>query len=116
MDRAPMETAGTAEPPWTISLLGGLRAERRADGVAIERFQTRSTAALLARLAFPPVRAHERERLADALWPDAPAENARRSLSQAASWLRKRLEPDETGEGEGGVLLADRQTLGLRPG
>lgn len=79
----------------------------------LERFQTQKTAALLAYLAYYPERRHTRESLVDILWPNADLDAGRNRLSQAVGWLRAQLEPP--GSPRGGVLLADRQSVGLNP-
>lgn len=76
---------------WRIELLGGVRAVR--DGIVVDRWLTRKTAALLAYLALHPGR-HSREVLAEMLWPDAPPETQRHNLRLTLSHLRKALAPD----------------------
>jgi predicted ATPase/DNA-binding SARP family transcriptional activator len=104
---------------WRVEMFGGLRAAPvSGDGGAVapvEQFQTYKTAALFARLAFPPQARHSREALAAELWPDAPPEAVRNRLTQALVWLRPRLEPEGSSIGRGVVLLADRASVGLAP-
>ena len=79
---------------WTIRMFGELRAER-GDRV-ISRF-SRKTGSLLSRLAYPPLRAHPRERLIDLLWGDEVLKlsNARGSLNTELGRLRNVIiEPD----------------------
>lgn len=103
--------ADNSDAVWRIEMLGGLRA-RRADQV-LDHFQTQKTACLLAYLAFYPEQTHNREKLADMLWPDAEIDAARNRLSQAVGWLRGRLEPE--GAARNSVLIADRLHVGLNP-
>jgi DNA-binding SARP family transcriptional activator len=95
---------------WRISLLGGIRAERRH--VSIDRFRTRKTAVLLAYLALHAGRLHSREMLATLLWPDAEPALGLKSLGVALSSLRKLLEPPDTPAGA--VVTGDRLSAGLR--
>lgn len=97
---------------WRLSLLGGLRAERGP--LAVTRFRTHKTAALLAVLAFSPRRVHPREELADRLWPDDEAEVGRANVRQALASLRRQLEPPPTPAGS--VFFADRAHIRLLPG
>jgi non-specific serine/threonine protein kinase len=94
---------------WTIRLLGGLKAER--PDREITRFRTQKTGALLAYLAYHMARTHSREALIDMLWPDAPLDSGRNSLSIALSSLRHQLEPP--GVPAGSVIVADRLSVGL---
>jgi len=98
--------------PWTIEMLGCLRA-RRGDRV-VERFRTHKTAALLALLAHEGLRDHPREALIELLWPDCEPEAGRNSLSQALSALRTQLEPP--GSPAGSVIAATRASVRLAPG
>ncbi len=95
-----------------ITMLGRLSV-RRADAVH-DRFSTRKTAALLARLAVPPGTSRRREDLIEMLWPGATPELGRRSLRTALASLRRQLEPP--GVAAGSVLRADRSEVGLVPG
>ncbi|MBV9865173.1 MAG: tetratricopeptide repeat protein [Abitibacteriaceae bacterium] len=97
--------------PWRIELLGGLRA-RCADQV-ITRFRTQKAGALLAYLAYHHQRTHPREVLVEVLWPDIEPAAARNNLRVALVSLRHQLEPP--GATAGGVILADRASLGLNP-
>lgn len=81
-----------ADSPWMISLLGGLAAER--DGVSLQHFRTRQTAALLAYLAYFKQRAHPRETLIDMLWPEADLSSGRNRLNIVLSALRRQLTQD----------------------
>ena len=96
---------------WHIQLLGDLRACR--EGREIQRFRTRKSAALLARLAFAPHRSHPREELVEMLWPDSDFDAGRSSLRQALATLRRQLEPPGTLPGS--VLTADRTCVRLNP-
>lgn len=66
--------------------------------------------ALLAYLALNPG-VHLREKLADLLWGDRMDEQARHSLRQALSSVRKAL-----GDGDGNILVADQETVELEGG
>ena len=72
------------------------------------RFRTKKHLALLVFLAVESRRAHRRERLAEFLWPDAPAAEARHSLATALSILRPRLGVE--------ALDTTREHVGLLPG
>lgn len=101
----------TKEGVWRISLFGGLQA--RYGERSLAHFQTQKTAVLLAYLAAYPQARHSREQLIDLLWPEAEPQAGRNRLSQALSWLRPQLEPEESLRGR--VLIADRYTIGLNP-
>jgi predicted ATPase/DNA-binding SARP family transcriptional activator len=101
----------TPREQWRIEMLGGLRMRRGTH--VVERFQTQKTGALLARLAYPPLKPHPREYLVDLLWPDADIDSGRNRLSQALVWLRPQMEPP--GIPKGSILRSDRQTVGLNP-
>ncbi|MFN8492034.1 MAG: BTAD domain-containing putative transcriptional regulator [Caldilineaceae bacterium] len=75
------------------------------DGQSIS-LPTRKTAALLVYLVLHP-ETHPRERLATLFWGDSGEEEARRSLRNALSALRKALGED--------ALLADRETAQFNP-
>ncbi|MCX6378955.1 MAG: BTAD domain-containing putative transcriptional regulator [Armatimonadetes bacterium] len=97
--------------PWRISLLGGLRVE--GNQTTITRFNTQKTAGLLAYLAYFLRNMSAREVLIDTLWSDATPEAGRHNLSVALSTLRNQLEP--LGVSTGGVIRADRYSVGLNP-
>jgi predicted ATPase len=99
---------------WRIELLGGLRAQPLSDdgsgrGEPVTQFRTHKAALLLARLALFPHRAHAREELAELLWPDAPADRGRASLTQTLVYLRQALHQPRTG----GLFIADHRTVRL---
>jgi len=96
---------------WQIQMLGRLSA-RRGDRV-VTRFASSRTAALLARLAFFPQRAHPREELIDLLWPNGDLDTCRPRLRVVLASLRRQLEPPDIAPGS--VLVADRNTLRLHP-
>jgi len=89
---------------WQVRLLGAVEA---FDGLQrIERFPSRAVAALLARLALAPERAHPREELVELLWPGVALDVGRNRLRQALSTLKSLLEP--AGMPGHAVLQADR--------
>ena len=89
---------------WRIELLGGLRV--RCGPRLLPPLRARKAAALLAFLAFHPG-SHERETLAELLWPDSEPRAARNRLRVALSALRASL-GDE-------ITLAQGSTLALHP-
>lgn len=93
---------------WRIRLGGGLAVE--VDGRPIERFETRRVAALLAFLALHPERGHDRDRVADLLWPGEEIEPQRARFRQALAALRRALQ-----DPEGEILFADRVQVRLNP-
>ena len=95
----------------TVEMLGGLKV--RMSSRVTNRFRTQKTGALLAYLAYFRERVHPRETLIALLWPDAPPESGRNSLSQALSALRSLLEPP--GIASGATVIADRFNVGLNP-
>jgi predicted ATPase len=97
---------------WQVRVLGGLDAD---DGrQRLTRFPSRAVAALLARLAMAPERAHAREELVELLWPGVERDIGRNRLRQALSTLKSLLEPP--GSALGPVLLADRSHVRVVPG
>jgi DNA-binding SARP family transcriptional activator len=101
----------TLTEPWTVTLLGGLTA--RHDEVAITRFRAQKYGALLPYLAYHRRQMHAREVLVEMFWPDLDENAARNNLSAALSSLRHQLEPP--GVMQGGVLRADRYSVGVNP-
>ncbi len=74
-----------------VRLLGGF--EARTAGDATLSFPTKKTKALLAYLSVHPGKSHSRSELAGLLWGDSGGEQARASLRQTLSYLRKALMP-----------------------
>lgn len=74
---------------WLLRLCGGVRLER--NGERIERFATKRSALILARLALSRYRQSSRDDLADALWPDDFPDATRIRLRQELSRLRDAL-------------------------
>src|SRR5262245_10862308 len=101
--------ARSADAPCRIWMLGGLEVD--SAGRTVCHFETRQTGALLARLAYPPGRAHLREALAELLWPEEDPEATRGRLRQALAALRRVLEPE--GIVPGTILVADRAEVRL---
>jgi len=86
-----------------------------SDGLLrVDRFASRAVAALLARLALAPDRAHGREELIELLWPGVALDVGRNRLRQTLSTLKSLLEP--AGEVATAVLLADRLCIRVLPG
>src|SRR5262245_19295164 len=93
-----------------LTMLGTFEVQR--SGIAIHDFRTQTARLLLAYLALEADRPHEREHLANLLWPDVPPDQALTNLRQTLHRLRQALEPDGA---EGTVLLISRQTVQLNP-
>jgi predicted ATPase len=109
--RSPLPAAHGG-PRWQVRVLGAFEA---SDGVQhISRFPSRAVAALLARLALWPARAHPREELVELLWPGVDLAVGRNRLRQALSALKSLLEP--VGVPGGTVLHADRHSVRAVPG
>ena len=87
---------------WRIELLGGLRVQ--SGPRLLPPLRARKAAALLALLAFRPG-PHEREVLAELLWPDAEPRAARNRLRVVLSSLRRDL--------GAAILIAEQSTLAL---
>ncbi len=104
--------ARPTSPVWRVHLLGTVEAQ--SEQQTLSRWPTRAVAALLARLALAPQRAHSREALIEMLWPGVAPDVGRNRLRQALSTLRGLLEP--RGPHEAPVLLADRLTVRLAAG
>jgi DNA-binding SARP family transcriptional activator len=78
-------------PELILKLLGGFEA-RTVDEATLS-FPTKKTKALLAYLAAHPGKSHSRSDLANLLWGNSGDEQARASLRQTLSYLRKALTP-----------------------
>src|SRR6185312_14171328 len=89
-----------------LTLLGGFEA-LLTNGEAVE-LPAQKDRALLAFLAIGSGAAHSRDRLAGLLWSERGDQQARDSLKQALMRLRRGL-----GGSGGGMLRADRQSIGL---
>lgn len=92
-----------------INLLGRFEA-RLASGEALP-LKGRKTQALLACLALTPGKRHTRDELATLLWSDRGQSQARSSLRQSLTELRKAL-----GETNGALLFAGRDGIALDDG
>jgi predicted ATPase len=101
---APAVVASAGEPRWRARLLGAVELHDGTQRIA--RFPSRAVAALLARLALAPERAHAREELVELLWPGVALDIGRNRLRQALSTLKSLLEP--AGTPGAAVLQADR--------
>ena len=110
--RPPLAANVAATARWQVRLLGGVEI---TDGLLrVDRFASRAVAALLARLALAPDRAHGREELIELLWPGVALDVGRNRLRQTLSTLKSLLEP--AGEAATAVLLADRLCIRVLPG
>jgi len=74
----------------------------------VVRYRTRKHFALLIRLALEPGRKFVRDYLIDLLWPDAPPEHGRHSLSQAITVMRNTVGRE--------FVAAQRNTVALSEG
>jgi PAS domain S-box-containing protein len=91
-----------------VSVFGGLTVTGRfGDRYPIRGARQR---ALLAYLALSPMREFSRAHLAELLWPEAPEEEARHSLRQCLSLIRRELGPDA------GALVLDGDRVRLEAG
>jgi predicted ATPase len=97
---------------WAVRLLGAL--EARNGDARLTHFVSQPIAALFARLALLPQRAHSREELVELLWPGVDLTVGRNRLRNGISSLRRLLEPP--GVAAGSVLVADRQCVRFAPG
>ena len=93
-------------PTLDLEILGGFEL-RTAAGTAL-RLPTRKSRALFGYLAVPPGQLHSREELATLLWGERADKQARHSLSQALSSIRKAL---TNGAGDALRVDGDRITL-----
>lgn len=98
---------------WQVRLLGAVEL-RAGSQTVITRFPSRAVAALLARLALAPQRAHAREELIELLWPGVAPDVGRNRLRQALSTLKALLEPAR--DPGAAVLRADRLALRVADG
>lgn len=96
---------GSMIPAMRISLLGGFELAGQAESV---RSLGKKPAALLAYLACNQEKRHPREKLTALLWSAHPELQARQSLRQALSNIRKIIGPAR--------LIACGDTISLRPG
>lgn len=96
---------------WQVQLFGGV--EAFAPTRSLRRWPSRAVAALLARLALQPDRAHAREEMVELLWPGVSLDVGRNRLRQTLSTLKNLLESPSAGVGP--VLQADRLTIRVLP-
>ncbi len=112
----PASTAQQRSARWSLQLLGRVDATAPDPGAAvITRWPSRAAAALLARLALAPDRAHAREELVELLWPGVALDIGRNRLRQVLSVLRTALQSGADDPGAE-VIDVDRMWLRLRPG
>ena len=106
---------GWSAASWHVRLLGAVDVtDREGAGARQVKLPSRAAAALVARLAMWPERAHAREELVELLWPGVALEVGRNRLRQTLSVLKKLLEDD--GAPGRAAILADRQHLRAAPG
>ncbi len=91
---------------WTLKIFGGFRLSSR-DGTEVTSLGRRDRA-LLAYLALCPSRRVARDKLATLLWSERQDEQARHSLAQCTTVIRKAL-----GDADKSVILSDADTVGL---
>src|SRR5690242_17168610 len=101
---APRDKVAETAPICRIELFGGTRLVM-GDRV-VERFRTRKSASLLARLALFPDRFHSRDELIALLWPDMEEGAARNNLRQALCYVRSIVESRDGSAGP--FIVADR--------
>jgi len=90
----------------TVRLLGEFAVV--VDGRPVTRFARRSAAALIQLLALQSPHRLHRERVMDALWPDASPEDAANSLHKAAHYARRATEETD-------CVVLRRETVALFP-
>ncbi len=98
-------------PGTWVHLLGDF--EVAVDGRPVTEFESATTQALLARLAFDPGERLARHGLAEMLWPDRPPGRALANLRHSLAVLRRALGDSLR---DRPVLVADRETIGIDPG
>ncbi|HSE78747.1 MAG TPA: tetratricopeptide repeat protein [Alphaproteobacteria bacterium] len=98
-----------AVAPLKLQVLGGFRLWR-ADGSSVDTLG-RKEQALLVYLALHDGRPQTRDRLANILWSDRGEPQARHSLRQSLTALRREL-PDP----DGAIVVADQETIALHSG
>jgi tetratricopeptide (TPR) repeat protein len=91
------------EKPWEVQHAEGEVIVRNPNGNAV-RFKTRKAGVLFGMIASHPDYRHERTELAQALWPEMPAEKQRVNLRQALAHIRDAFVGME-------VIDADRETV-----
>lgn len=106
------ESPAAHELRWSVRLLGAIEAS--GPGLRVAHWPSRAVAALLARLALAPDRAHPREELVELLWPGVDLDVGRNRLRQVLSTLKSLLEPP--GLPHAPVLDADRLAIRVLPG
>ena len=95
--------------PYKLTLFGGF--DLTSSGHAAVNISAKKAKALLAYLALQPNKAHQRETLATLLWEECSSSQARQSLRQTLSALRKVLVNGESmieGDQQSVFLLKDR--------
>ncbi len=96
-----------------ITLLGGFHVEFGRRKINTSDFERRSGAELVQLLALSPGRRMHREKVLDALWPDAPLASSANRLHKAATYARKALDIENSLvlRGEIVELLPDMDVL-----
>ncbi len=83
------------------------------DGRPVTEFESATTQALLARLAYDPGQRLARHGLAEMLWPDRPPGRALANLRHSLAVLRRALGESRR---DRPVIVADRETVGIDSG
>ncbi len=94
-------------------LLGQVRLRMAGHDISREKWTVRSGRSLLLLLVVTPGHELARERVMEVLWPQLSREAARNACSKALHAVRRVL---AVGSEAGGLLVADRSRIGLRPG
>ncbi|MDW3176490.1 MAG: BTAD domain-containing putative transcriptional regulator [Acidimicrobiia bacterium] len=79
-----------------ITLLGGFHVEFGRRSITTADFERRSGAELVQLLSLSPGRRMHREKVLDALWPDAPLASSANRLHKAATYARKALDVENS--------------------
>src|SRR4051794_16378917 len=97
----------TERPRVEVTVFGGLSLSA-SEGIGLS-VSSRKAVALIAYLGLAPGMSASRDKLADLLWSDRGAEQARSSLRQTLAVLRRELGP-----GRSDLIRASRDSPGLQ--
>lgn len=103
--------AGTAA--LAIYLLGDFRVVVDGEVVPVERWPRRKSKSLLKLLALAPGNRLHRERVTEALWPEAVPSSASNNLNKAILMARRALEPTLGAGAESRFIYRDEDQIGL---